>query len=352
MIPIRLKMQFILQKALFALVLTLLTSQTFGQRKGIINEQVTHFELKSNNDTIDFIVFDTLLVDKKPILLFCQGSLPIPLYVEFKTEGILPIGGGISMFDLETMKKHYHLVIISMPKTPIIVNEVDIDASYSYTPNHLVDPPMFSDDYMKADYLENYVNRAVFVLDFLRKQPWVDLSKLVVAGHSQGSKIAANLTSSYKHVTHVGLFGANPNGRIDQLIRKTRQDAENGVISWEEAEKQMSEYFQLYVNACDKNQVKDDPSLIPWESFSKPQIETWLKIEAPIYLAYGTKDITSDLCDLVQLDFIREHKTNLTVKRYPNLEHSFFEVEENGQINYEKMHWPEVINEFINWTIQ
>lgn len=88
------------------------------------------------------------------------------------------------------------------------------------------------------------------------------------------------------------------------------------------------------------------------KSFSRPLINDWLKIKIPTYLAYGTNDIASDLCDLVPLFYIQNSKTNLTYKRYLNLEHNFFEVKENERANYEKEHWQEVMNEFIKWTLK
>ena len=48
--------------------------------------------------------------------------------------------------------------------------------------------------------------------------------------------------------------------------------------------------------------------------------------------------------------FIRENKDNLTIRRYINLEHNFFEVDENGLTDWNKPHWIEVMNEFVKWT--
>ena len=74
-----------------------------------------------------------------------------------------------------------------------------------------------------------------FVSDaiFLRKQKWVDNSKLIVAGHSQGSKVATVIALNNKKVTHLGLFGANPFGRIDQNIRNYINEDEIKEITWE-----------------------------------------------------------------------------------------------------------------------
>ena len=333
------------------IVLLFLVQISFGQSLNIINNQAIQFSLKQKKDTIDFILIDTKLDEIKPIFLFCQGSLPLPLFVKPEKEKMWMIGGGITNFDLKEIKKKYHLIVISMPKTPVIVNEKNLNKSYCYIPNPK-EPDEFDKDYVKSDYLENYENRAEIVLKFLRKQNWVDNSKLIVAGHSQGSKVATLIALNNKQVTNLGLFGANPFGRIDQNIRDYRKSAESKQITWEEADERIEQTYKMFKDSYDERVLIENPNLLAWKSFSRPLINDWLKIKIPTYLAYGTNDIASDLCDLVPLFYIQNSKTNLTYKRYLNLEHNFFEVKENGRANYEKEHWKEVMNEFIKWTLK
>lgn len=322
----------------------------FSQDRKVINNESTHFQIRDKAEKIDFIVFDPEVKDKKPVFLWCQGSLPYPLYVNSKKDGLWVIGGGISNFDVKTIKKYYHLIIISMPNTPVIAEEDQINDSYWYFGNSK-DKNEPSDDFIKSDYLENYVHRAIKVLKFLRKQDWVDSSKLIVAGHSQGSKVATKVAAAYKPVSKLGVFGANPFGRIDQNIRDYRKDAEKNAITWPEAEKGIEKEYQLYREANNPEMVRKKPYLLSWKSFSEPLIDDWLAFNRPIYMAYGTHDIASDLCDLVPLYFIRAHKNNLTYKRYLNTDHNFFEVE-SGETHHDKPHWEEAMNSFIQWTIQ
>ncbi len=337
-----------LQKSLIVL---LVAQICFAQNVNIINNEAILFSLKEKKDTIDFIVIDTKLDEKKPILLFCQGSLPMPLFVKPEKEAMWMIGGGTTNFDSTEILKNYHLVVISMPKTPVIAEEKNLNKSYCYIPNPN-EPNVFSEEYVKADYLENYKDRANKVLRFLRKQKWVDNTKLIVAGHSQGSKVATLISLKNKNVTHLGLFGSNPFGRIDQLIREDRKAAENKEITWKEADKRMEETYQMYRDSYDENALKRKPNLLAWKSFSRPLLNDWLKIKIPTYLAYGTNDIAAELCDMVPLFYIQNSKNNLTYKRHLNLEHNFFEVNDDGRTNYEKEHWNEVMNEFINWTLK
>jgi pimeloyl-ACP methyl ester carboxylesterase len=238
-----------------------------------------------------------------------------------------------------------------MPKTPVIADEKNLNSSYCYIPDPSK-PEEFGNEYLVADYLENYKKRADIVLNFLRKQKWVNNSKLIIAGHSQGSKVASAISVDNKKVTHLGLFSANPFGRIDQLIRNYRKEAETQKINWKQADEKINEKYQMFRNAYDNDSIKKDLSLISWKSFSKPQINDWLKITIPTYLAYGTNDTTSDLCDLVPLFYIQNSKNNLTFKRYLNLEHNFFELNQDGSTNYNKEHWSEIMSDFIKWTLQ
>ncbi|WP_313533151.1 hypothetical protein [Sphingobacterium athyrii] len=339
-------MKFFIQ-VLFLLIVHI----SFAQRKQVINNEVTAFKIENKQDTIDFIVIDQDLTKKKPIFLWCQGSQPVPLYFNFKKNGLWMDAGGITNFDYQEIKEYYHIVVISMPKTPLIVEESELDNQYSYI-GASSDHKTPSIAFQKADYLENYVSRALVVLKFLRKQKWADNSKLIVAGHSQGSKVASYIANKDKHVSKLGLFSANPYGRVDELVRNYRKQAERKEISWEEANKQIEKQYQFYRDANDPKKISKYPFLLAWKSFSEPLIDDWLSFNKPIYMAYGTNDLSSDLCDLVPLLFIGNKKQNLTYKRYLNLEHNFFEVDSAGTVNHSKPHWKEVMSSFVKWTIE
>lgn len=339
---------------IFLIIITILLNITysFGQKGKLIEKKAFHFSLFQKKDTIDFIVVDTVLSKKKPIFLWCQGSLPVPLFFEYenpntqRSEYIFQ-AGGIANFDYKRISQAYHLVVISMPKTPVLVSKEHLNNRYCYIPDK--EKPDEMPEYVAADYLENYVNRANTVLKFLKKQKWVANGKIVVAGHSQGTKVATKIAASNKSVTHLGLFSANPFGRIDQFIREPRLDAQLGKITWEQADSNMVEYYELYKAAHHPDSLRSNLALRAWKSFSETYYDDWLDLHIPIYLAYGTEDRTADLCDLVPLFFIAKQKNNLSLKRYLHLEHNFMEVDKDGKVDYEKAHWEKVMNEFLDW---
>lgn len=323
----------------------LLSLNVFGQTN-VEGTSYSHFQITLKNDTIDFVIADTNLTEAKPLFLYCQGSLPTPLFLNIGKNRIWP--ATLSNFNLEELNKKYHVAVISMPKTPLIAGfkNLNFQSSYVLDTAHKYS---YRADYLEANYLENYVNRANKVLKFLKKQKWISSGKLVVAGHSQGTKIATQIALQNKDVTELGLFAASPFGIIDIAIRRARLNAHLGRITWEEADSAMNRLYEEYRFANNVDSVKQNPNLKSLQSFSKPFYADLLKLNIPIYMAYGTEDRIADMCDLLPLFFIENGKTNLTLKRYIGLEHNFFEVNEYGSANYQLEHWEDVMIEFTNW---
>ncbi len=340
-----------MKKITITLISLILSNFAFSQEQEgkLLENRVILFQLEEEEDTIEFVVVDTTLQEKKPLFLWCQGSLPLPLFGEIEDYGFYFFGGGITNLNEEKIKESYHIVVISMPKTPILARKENLNNSYQYIPDKN-NPRTFLPAYVKADYLQNYVDRANKVLSYLGQKDWVDPQKLVVAGHSQGSKVATKIATSNSAVTHLGLFSTNPFGRIDQFTRQARLDAQVGKISWEKADSMMNEQYAFFRQTNHTDSIKANPSLKAWKSFSETFYDDWLTLDIPIYLAYGTEDRIADLCDLVPLFFIQANKSNLTLKRYIGLEHNFFEVEEDGQVNQEKGHWKTVMGAFLDWV--
>ena len=235
-----------------------------------------------------------------------------------------------------------------MPKTPLIVEKNQLNSGFNYVTD-TSDEYSYSTEFLNTNHLENYVNRATSVLKFLKKQKWIESNKIVIAGHSQGASIATKIALRNKIVTELGLFGADPFGRIDQMIRTARLNAHLGKITWEKADSIINDNYEYYKHANILDSIKQNPNLKTLKSFSKPYYTDLLRLNIPIYITYGTEDRVADLCDLMPLFFIEQGKTNLTLKRHLGLEHNFFEVDKEGKTNYEMEHWEEVMQAFINW---
>jgi hypothetical protein len=339
-----------ISRILFIIIVVLSgTHLSFSQTTGKNSPKdfgFTTFNIKGSLDSIHFIVSDTTFKVKKPVFLFCQGSLPYSLFYK---EDSIHTWNQTMPFDYKKHLNEYYFVEISKPGIPVFCTSADKNSYY-------IDPvtKKIPEKYWKNDYVDYYVTAANEVIAFLLKQKWVDPSTIVIAGHSQGSKVVSKLGAINKHVTHEIYLAGNPLGRFDQYIRAQRRDALTGKISGDEAQKEIDTLYAQYKkmwNNPDQIASPHGETYKQWASFSTPMLPDLLKTNIPIFAGYGTRDITSDYCDLLPLDFIRNGKHNLTLKPYVDCDHNFFKAffDKSGKIISTEEQWEKVADDFFKW---
>ena len=335
------------------IVLTFLSFNIFSQDLGLLKGiDARHFQLKNKKDTIEFILISGNTNAIKPVLIFCQGSKPMPL-ITILSNGKKFITS-LTNFDYKKISEKYHLILISSPNTPLEINETLLSKDYCFITD-TSKQQSYSYMYLKNNYADNYIRRTKDVINYLYTQKWVSSNKIILLGHSQGSKVVIGASLNNPKVYKVGYASGNPLGRIDQLVREQRKLINEGILTQEEGQNQIESIYDMW------RQINELPNAITtefgdpnkaWTTFSMPIIDDLLKIKQPLYVVYGTSDISSSFCDLLPIYFIREHKNNLTLKPYPGLEHNFFEMDKDGKPIYTKGHWEEVMNNFIKWVEQ
>ena len=159
------------------------TPEAFGYR---------HLVVLFGKDSVDVLVQSKPGEEqvKKPLLLWCQGSLPRPL-VLYDSIGPLRVFPFATRAGADSLAAFCHLAIIGKPGIPLTGNLQDlVDASFVDKTTRL-SPAYFC----QRDYLGYYVRRNEAVVRYLKKQPWVDKTRVVVGGHSEGSSVAAHLAA-------------------------------------------------------------------------------------------------------------------------------------------------------------
>ena len=331
-------------------VFLLLPFLCFSQKKVSKNSPkdfgFTAIKIKGSKDSISFIVSDTTFKAKKRIFLFSQGSVPTAL---FWKEDATHTWRQFLPFSYEKYLDKYNFVIISKPGIPVF--SYSADKNYYYIdPVTKKLPQKYNDD----NYLDYYVDQANDVINYLVKQKWVDASGIVVAGHSQGSKVVSKLGVVNNHITQVVYLSGNPLGRYDQQIRQLRKDAMAGRISNEEAQKGIDTLY------ADWEAINKDPNNTQstggdtnkaWISFSTPLLSYLLEIKVPLFIGYGTADNVADYCDLLPLDFIRAGKHNYTMKPYSGYDHNFNQLtfDKDRNIASSNAHWDQVAKDIFDW---
>ena len=282
----------------------------------------TLFELPfAGEDSIRFFVNGTGadLQRKKPVFLYIQGSLPTPLLLyDEHVYGVFPFKTGV-------YRDSFHFVVVSKPGIPVVANTRALDAQMCYKDK---DTGRFPAKYVVNNHLDFYIRQHRAVLNWLLQQPWTDTSKVVVCGGSQGATVAAKLASEEPKITHLIYYSGNPNGRLDEEVRRIQHDVATGKISEEKAAVKLEELQQywkwLFANAESTDDTSGDPPKTT-VSFSKPARAYLTQLSIPVLVAFGTADLTAAPCATLPLDFLRQGKTNLTLKIYPHYDHHFFE---------------------------
>lgn len=190
------------------------------------------------------------------------------------------------------------------------------------------------------------------VLDFLIRQDWVDSNAIMAIGHSQGARVAAQLSNENKNVKALGILSCDLTGRMTQPIWMAQIAYMDGRISSEEKEATLNKVYDYYKSAqknIDQPSENGEDSNKNIVSFSKSLVETVSRLSIPVFIGYGTKDPASWYCDFIPIHFIQNTKENYLVKPYYGLDHNFFEKDAEGKTLYDKCHWDTVIMDCVNY---
>lgn len=315
-------------------------------------EEFKHFKIIKKNDTINFHVFSKNdLREYKKIIVFFQGSGADPIYQTMtindtikndKNEVTLKprtVTYSSNMLKLKSIPNDYALILISKKSIPF-----HVEGEFK-TPK----------SFYESEGLKYRAEQGNEVINYVTKNLIVNPKKIIVIGHSEGSDVVAKLGTINKKITHIGFWSGGANTQFYDFALFYRKDAIAGKATEEETKEQLENLFTeikdiyKYPNNTEKKWLGN--SYKRWTEFSEPSIDNLLKINIPIFVAHGAKDnavpIESNL--LIPIEFIKNKKSNLTYKMYPNLDHGFRTVPKNENEKSESK-VQEIFEEFLKWT--
>jgi pimeloyl-ACP methyl ester carboxylesterase len=194
------------------------------------------------------------------------------------------------------------------------------------------------------------------VITYLTQQNWIDQDKMIFCGGSEGFTVGANLLANFKtKITHAILFSGHVGRRFENEIFQLREASRQGKMSSQESQNQIEELYKIWEDICQNptaiNKTYGD-TYYANHSFSFNNVDNLLKINCPLYIAYGTDDneIAAGL-DYLPLAFIDKGKKNLILRAYPNHNHQFFEQkkDDNNQVIDKIYRGDEVAKEWMDW---
>lgn len=287
----------------------------------------TVFTIPFEGDSVTFAVVAKPgeLRAKKPVFLFRQGSLPIPLFT------INPKNNRPSLTELPiTCYEHeadYYSIMIAKPGVPLIENDAYLDTLF--TTRNKPKSSMYPPNYQAHNYLDYYVRQTNTVLQYVLGQPWADSKRVVMAGGSEGYAVAIKTAYTNARITHLIAFSGFLDGRQQGIMRQERMKGYTGEYTQEQAQQSVEGLQQQWIQICadslNTSAKAGDPNRTTY-SFSVDYRAYLLALKIPILILYGTADIGATSNDSLPLEFARHGKPNLTLKAYPNHDHTFYQL--------------------------
>ena len=314
------------------------TITLLGQTKSAKDYGYTHFQYNYKSDVVDILIKSKKGEEnmRKPLFFFCQGSLPKPL-IKCHENGAY----GVFPFNLDSISIKYHIVIVGKPYIPLIMDVKALSKSFDYIDS----TGHYPKEYTNRNLLGYYVNRDIEIIKYLQKQDWVSKKQLVVAGHSEGSTIAAKIASVSHLITHLIYASGNPMGRIMSIIQQDRANESDSVRT---AENDIEYWQDVVTNKTKMDATYGDTNKATYE-FSTPPIEYLEKLKIPVLVCYGTKDWCTPYVDYMRVDVIRKGKTNFQFNPYIGTEHNYFPLTKENKPNYDIFNWDKVANDWLKW---
>ncbi|GGD31488.1 hypothetical protein [Flavobacterium orientale] len=325
------------------ILVVVLSTTTYGQHEKITEKWKTESIYDSNLGEIKYHVYKNKINERKPLIVYLQGSTNFPLYY------LNPNGTYSSSITLnvDSMSNAYHIVLISKPNTPLVDSIKIAPSGRKFYP-------------MKEGYREKYsldwrANSADKVINDALKKLNVDSSTIIVWGHSEGSQVAPAVAVKNKKVTQIICMMGNSLNHLYDFILMERVSALKGEKSNEKAQSNVdslyTEYKKIYSDPQSTEKEWFGETYYKWSSFTlNSPIENMLQLDIPILYVAGGNDHHSILnMDYAKLEFLRKGKANLTYKVFPNCDHFFMETKTDTS---GKKEWIDHLNEVNNFALE
>lgn len=280
------------------------------------------FTLKTNDFSLEGIFLGERNVSK-PLLLFISGSQPVPLYCHTTDSVYYPLVPHQLIEYVET----YNFVMLSKPGIPALVNLTRLNQDYYYL---VGDSGKVPPKYQKHNNLPFYMlayNALINSLGIISSY-----SELIIMGHSQGSRIVAELTANSK-VDKIIYMSADPLGRI-----ATVYDRE--YSNFKSRNNDTLQFYNSLFQAEKSDSLFWGDTYKAWRSFSRPPILSLTQSKVPTLIVYGKMDTSCPNCYV--FSFLPSYFENIEVFDYENFDHNYFD--ENGKNN-----WGAVLEDVFYW---
>lgn len=320
-------------------ILSILSLGCSAQQIPTKEELVSYFgfkqkSLEGKESPITYYTFEQDNSSKTKMVFYLQGSDPSPQF-SYRIQD-----GKVKQFcwlhgEFKEIPKDYIYVVMEKIGFEELINEDKIPVPEIYQQKNSLDHRV-----QRADELINHL-QSIYAFE-----------KIVVYGHSEGAPVAAKLGTINKDITHLGFWAGNALPDFYDFILESRIRYFKGEISVEEAQKNIDETIEGFVNNISKDTANVQGKGYTnkrWWSYAEPPINHLLEIMIPLYVQVATNDESAPIEStyLIPLEFARKGKQNLTYMVCVGCDHGFNKQKKDGTVERK---WKEIFAEFITWV--
>lgn len=257
----------------------------------------------------------------KPMVIFIPGSGLMPIYTSRGDSAFYPL----IPHQILKYRDSYNFVVLSKPGVPAVVELAELDEKYYYADPETGKIP---ESYIEHNNLGFYTDMHNFLINKLDSM--ANFKELIVMGHSQGARIAAELSSN-PDVDKIVYMSADPLGRIAVSLDKE-------YAKFEDRNEEKVDFYKSIFTEGEGIYWGD--TYESWRSFSKPPLIQLSLSKKPILIVYGEMDRSCPNCYVFQN--LPLYFDNVDVFNYPGYDHNYFD----GQ---GKNNWDKVMEDVFSW---
>ena len=277
--------------------------------------------------------------EKLPLVVCVQGSGSQSIFQEIDTpQGKLIASGGPEAAVYRKCKNRVRILVVEKPGVEFL--------KQPSRPGSSDEGP---EEFNREFTLDRWTEAVRAATIAAQKLPFIDNSKLLVLGHSEGGQIACEVSSVLENVTHVAcMAGGGPTQMFDFL-----EMAKSGTMY--DPSKSPAERVEDFLN--DWQKVLDNPkahnkfilghSHLRWSTFmSSSPVEAILKSNARVFIAQGTEDTNSlpASAKVLYAELLARGR-DVTYLEIEGADHAFMKPDDNGD------GWLETNAKAVDWFL-
>lgn len=282
--------------------------------------------------------FDNALDRRKPLLVILEGSGASSKFYEMDDGRV-----GYGVYGLIARQACGLSHVAAMEKRGVPFGRLG-------SPGSGMDAPL---EYTQHATFEDRVADVRLMFDALLADPMVDSTRVLLLGMSEGADVAAGVAAADPRVTHVAfLSGGGASQLFDLIVLRREEMAEQGASpeAIEQAVEALeADYARIFADPTNDEKMFMGHAYRRWASFFRQaSADNLAHTKAKLFLAHGAQDraVPIESFDLLTTELLRHGKTNVTVRRFPDRDHSL--MKPGGDPSYEGLLG--IVDEILEWS--